>query len=278
MPRQFGSRGDRLAFSTGIVALAGLAIALLIAFQASVSALIPLYTLGVFLAFTLSQSGMVARWWRRREPGWRRSLAVNGVGAAVTGVIVLVVAVSKFLQGAWLVILLIPLLVGLLLAIRRHYRVTDRQLVVPPGEVPATQRRPIVIVPVARLDRPAANALAFARSIDPAAVAVHVTNQAAAADELRRRWPTDGLGLELVIVESPYRAVIGPLVRYLDALQRQDPSRPLLVVLSEVVPRHWWDNLLHNQTALRLKLRLFFRPNTIVADVPFHLAAEAASP
>jgi len=271
MPHQFGFRGDRLAFSTGIIALAGLAIVLLLAFKASVSALIPLYTLGVFVAFTLSQSGMVRRWWHRREPGWRRGLAINGLGAVTTGVIVLVVAASKFTSGAWLVMILVPLLVGLMWAIRVHYR--RMELAVAPrstARVGVAARPPLVIVPIARLDQPTLDAVAFARSIAPDALAVHITNDAEAAAELRRRWLALGGGAELVIVESPYRALIKPLIRYLDALQGQDPDRRLLVVLSEVVPRHWWDNLLHNQTALRLKLRLFFRPNTIVADVPYH--------
>ena len=271
MPRQFAFRGDRLAFTTGIVALAGVAILLLIAFKASVTALIPLYTLGVFVAFTLSQSGMVRRWWHRRESGWRRGLIINGVGAATTGTIVVIVAVSKFSGGAWLVMIMVPLLVGLMWAIHVHYR--RLEVAVAPrstARVSVPARSPLVIVPIARLDQPSLDAIAFARSIASDALAVHITNDAAQAAELRQRWSELGGGAELVIVESPYRALIKPLLRYLDALQLQDPDRRLLVVLSEVVPRHWWDNLLHNQTALRLKLRLFFRPNTIVADVPYH--------
>jgi amino acid transporter len=271
MPRQFGFRGDRLAFTTGIVALALVAILLLVAFGASVTALIPLYTLGVFVAFTLSQTGMVRRWWIRREPGWRRGLAINGLGAITTGVIVLIVASSKFLSGAWLVMIMIPMLVALMWAIHVHYRRLE-QAIAPRSVLAVTRpaRSPLVIVPIARLDQPSIDALTFARSIAPDPLAVHITNDADAAAELRDRWSQLGGGAELVIVESPYRALIGPLLRYLDALQRQDPDRRLLIVLSEVVPRHWWDNFLHNQTALRLKLALFFRKNTIVADVPYH--------
>jgi amino acid transporter len=271
MPRQFGFRGDRLAFTTGIVALAGVAIFLLYIFEASVTALIPLYTLGVFVAFTLSQGGMVRRWWHRREAGWRRGLLINGLGALTTGAIVLIVAVSKFTGGAWLVMIMVPLLVALMWAIHVHYR--RLEVAVAPrstARVSVPARSPLVIVPVARLDQPSLDAIAFARSIAADALAVHITNDAEAAAELRQHWSELGGGSELVIVESPYRALIKPLLRYLDALQRQDPDRRLLVVLSEVVPKHWWDNFLHNQTALRLKLRLFFRPNTIVADVPYH--------
>ena len=272
MPRQFAFRGERLAFTTGILALAGFAVVLLVAFGASVTALIPLYTLGVFLAFTLSQSGMVVRWWRRREAGWRRGIAINAVGALTTAVVALIVVSSKFTAGAWMVIIAIPLLVILMLAIRRHYRAVDaavRLTRIPPGGRKAP--KPMVIVPIARLDEPARQAIAFATSISPDATAVHVTNDADGAEDFRREWPEWSGGAELVVIESPYRALIGPLLAYLDVLQRHDPSRPVLVVLSEFVPRHWWENLLHNQTALRLKLRLFTRRNTIVADVPYHL-------
>ena len=271
LPRQFAFRGERLAFTTGIVALSGMAIGLLFFFDASVTGLIPLYTLGVFIAFTLSQGGMLVRWWRRREAGWRAGLAINGLGALTTAVVALVVGSSNFFQGSWLVIVLVPLLMILLISINRHYRELDGALAldhIPDREEVAP--RPIVIVPVARLDRVARQAIAFANSISTDAVAVHITNDPAEADEIRERWPAWAGSTELVVVESPYRALIGPLLAYMDALQRQAPDRPILVVLSEVVPKHWWENFLHNQTALRLKLRLFARRNTIVADVPYH--------
>jgi amino acid transporter len=271
LPRQFAFRGERLAFTTGIVALSLMAIGLLYFFEASVSGLIPLYTLGVFIAFTLSQGGMLVRWWRRREAGWRSGLAINGLGTLTTAVVALVVGSSNFFQGSWLVIVLVPLLMGLLMSINGHYR--DMQAALALERIPDAGEvapRPIVIVPIARLDRPARQAIAFANSISKDAVAVHVTNDPETADALRERWPEWAGTTELVVVESPYRALIGPLLAYMDALQRQAPDRPILVVLAEFVPRHWWENLLHNQTALRLKLRLFARRNTIVADVPYH--------
>ena len=273
MPRQFGFRGERLAFTTGIVALSLLAAVLLVVFGASVTALIPLYTLGVFLAFTLSQTGMVVRWRRLREAGWRRGMIINGLGAVTTGVIAVIVIESKFLSGAWMVVIAIPALVLLMLGIRRHYRVLDRALAV--DHLPGAAERPLrptVVVPIARLDEPARQALAFARSISDAPLAVHVSNGTPASAELRHQWDGWGAPTELVVIESPYRALVGPLLVYLDALQHQDPQRPLLVVLSEYVPGHWWEVLLHNQTALRLKLRLFVRRNTMVADVPYHVA------
>ena len=272
MPRQFAFRGERLAFTTGIIALSGLAALLLFVFKASVTALIPLYTVGVFVAFTLSQSGMVMRWWRRREPGWRPGILINGLGATTTGVIALIVVSTKFISGAWLVIVMAPILIAIMLGIRRHYRTLDGQVGldrIPEGHEVAVE--PIVIVPIARLDRPSLAAIAFANSISRNATAVHITNDPATAESLRERWPSWAGTTELVVVESPYRALIGPLLRYMNALQAQDPGRPIVVVLSDIVPRHWWENLLHNQTSLRLKLRLFGRKNTIVADVPFHL-------
>ena len=248
-----------------------MAVGLLIGFQASVSGLIPLYTLGVFIAFTLSQGGMLVRWWPRREQGWRSGLAINGLGTLTTAVVALVVGTSNFFQGSWLVIVLVPLLMALLTGINRHYQKIDRALAL--DHIPEKEEiapRPIVIVPIARLDRPARQAIAFANSISSEAVAVHVTNDPKTADALRERWPEWAGSTELVVVESPYRALIGPLLAYMDALQRQAPDRPILVVLAEFVPEHWWEMLLHNQTALRLKLRLFSRRNTIVADVPYH--------
>jgi amino acid transporter len=271
LPRQFAFRGERLAFTTGIVALSAMAIALIIGFQASVSALIPLYTLGVFIAFTLSQCGMLVRWWQRREPGWWYGLFINGLGAATTAVVTMVVGTSNFLQGAWLVIVLVPLLMLLLIAIRNHYLRLEQALHL--DRIPEAKEvaaKPIVIVPIARLDKPSLQAIAFANSISPEAVAVHITNDPDAAATIRERWPSWASSTELVVVESPYRALVGPLLAYMDALQKQAPDRPIVVVLSEVVPRHWWETLLHNQTALRLKLRLFRRRNTIVADVPYH--------
>ena len=271
MPRQFAFRGERLAFTTGIVALSLLAAMLIVVFGASVTALIPLYTLGVFIAFTLSQSGMVVRWLGRRESGWRRGVAINGLGAVTTGIIALIVVESKFLSGAWMVVIAIPLFVLLLRAIRSHYRDHDAMLalerVPESGEIAA---RPIVIVPISRLDRPALQAIAFANSLDPGAVAVHVTSDPETVRVLRERWPDWARSTELVVVESPYRALVGPLLAYMDALQRQAPERPIVVVLAEFITRHWWERPLHNQTALRLRLRLMRRRNTIVANVPYH--------
>ena len=270
MPRHFADVGSRLAFNTGIVVLSFLAVLILSAFGGSVNALVPLYTIGVFLAFTLSQSGLVRRWWRLRNPGWRLSMAINSFGAVVTGTVLVVVAVTKFALGAWMVMVLIPVIVGVLYAINRHYQTTQDALMISGTDqrVPV-YAAPVVIVPIARLDRAAVQALAFARSVSPMVKAVHISTSRASADEFRARWNNLGTDIALDVLESPFRSLVQPLLRYIDAIDKSD-NRPITVVLSEFVPRHWWEWLLHSQTAFRLKAALLFRPNTIVIDVPYH--------
>ena len=273
LPRQFAQRGERLAFSTGIVALAIVAAFLVFLYDGSVTGLIPLYTIGVFVAFSLSQAGMVRRWVRTRSRGWLASAAINALGAAVTTIVALVVAVTKFAPGAWLVIAVLPLIVAGLYATRRHYRDLEDRLLVPPDSgARLVVTRPRVIVPVSRLDRPALHALSIARGLGGDLAAVHISYDEDGAAAFRRRWAaTVGTGIHLDIVISPYRALLTPLLKYIDAIDEGDPRRPVVVVLAEFVPRHWWEGLLHNQTALLLKLRLFVRPNTVVMDVPFQV-------
>ncbi|MCL4466806.1 MAG: APC family permease, partial [Chloroflexi bacterium] len=277
LPGQFQFRGDRLAFSVGIVALAIVAALLIVAFQGSVTNLIPLYTVGVFVAFTLSQMGMVRHWWRGRqvERGWQWRASLNGMGAIATGVVAMVVGAAKFSLGAWMILVLIPVLIAMMWGIRRHYcEFEDLLTLERPDAALPPPKLPHVVVPVGRLDRAVLQALAFARSMSPDVKAVHVSNDHEEAEQMKRRWERWGGEVPLVIVESPYRALIPPLLSYVDALNRQDPGRPITVVLSEIVPRHFWEYVLHNQTALRLKIPLFFRPTTIVVDVPYHLDPE----
>ena len=273
LPRQFQFRGDRLAFSVGIMVLAILSAVLIVAFGGSVTNLIPLYTVGVFVAFTLSQSGMVVHWWRSRvmTRGWRWRAGLNGAGALATGIVAVIVGVAKFALGAWMVLLLIPLLIGVMWAIALHYRDVEGALALNWTGQALPVRAPRVIVPLSRLDRAAFEALAYARSISSDVTAVHVTDDRADLDEMRRRWEAWSGPVQLVILESPYRALMAPLMAYIEATETMDPSRPTTVVLPEFVPRHLWEYPLHNQTALRLKIRLFFRPNTVVIDVPYHL-------
>jgi len=271
MPRHFAHRGERLAFSTGIIALAVLAALVLAAFGGSVTNLIPLYTIGVFLAFTLSQTGLVRRWWRLRPRGWRITIVMNAVGAIVTGVVLVVVALTKFQYGAWMVFIVLPAIVVLLHSIHRHYQYVGDALVLStldedlPVLVP-----PIVVVPIARVDRAARQALAFARSISPHVRAVHIATTAESASEFEGRFKRWVPSIPLDVIESPYRSLVPPLLRYIDALDRQD-DRPITVVVSGFVARNPWEWLLHSQTAFRLRASLLFRPNTVVIDVPYHV-------
>jgi amino acid transporter len=274
LPRLFQFRGDRLAFTTGIVALALLSIVLLVVFNGSLDALIPLYAVGVFTSFTLSQAGMVVHWRKSREPGWRRSAVINGVGAVATAVVTFVIAVTKFAEGAWLVILLIPLLIGLFWSIHRHYARLEHAR---RAETPLLPEEVVVrtVVPIADAGVQARQALAFARAIAPDdqhVVAVHVTDDIGSAERLRREWEEWEPGIELIIVESPFRSLAGPLLAYIDALKETHPSDTITVVLPEFVPSHWWEHLLHNQTALRLKAALLFHPGIVVTNVPYHMA------
>ena len=275
LPRVFQFRGDRLAFTGGIVLLALISALLIAAFRGSVTALIPLYTVGVFLAFTLSQAGMVRHWLRSRdeEDGWRWRATVNGIGAITTGVVAVEVAASKFALGAWMVLLLIPLLIWLMSVIQGHYARLSGAM---RAQTPTSFHDLVIraIVPVADLDVRARQALAFARAIapDPGQVmAVHVTDDIGNTAALREAWSGAAHGVELIVIESPYRSLSGPLLAYIEAQQELHPKDTITVVLPELVPGRWWEHLLHNQTALRLKAALLFRPGVVVANVPSHL-------
>lgn len=270
MPRQYTYRGDRLAYSTGILTLGILSSAAVIAFKGETEKLIPLYAFGVFLSFTLSQSGMVMRWRRLREEGWQRGMIINGFGAFCTFVVLIVVAVTKFTHGAWIVIVLIPILVLMFRAIHSHYEraSTELQSQTPlnPDEIKHT-----VVVPIAALNRVAKQTLAYARSISDNVTAIHITDDEEEIETMRKQWNELGTDIPLVIIESPYRSLIGPLLSYIDEIDKQRPDDVVTVVLPEFVARHWWEQILHNQSALRIKAALLFRPGTVVTSVPYHL-------
>jgi amino acid transporter len=278
LPKHLAFRGHRLAFSNGILALAGAAIALLILFRGSVDALIPLYAVGVFTAFTLSQSGMVRHWLKTREPGWRKSMLINGLGAVATGIVTVVIAFTKFEHGAWLVIVLIPLIIVNCLVIHAHYQRAERSL---ETDLPLIPDRVHLraIVPIAALNAPGQAALAFARAISPNVTALHVTDDLAQAEQLRQRWSqayADADNLRLQIIESPYRSLTGPLLQYIDLTREAHPTDTITVVLPEFVPNHWWEQPLHNQTTLVLKAALLFRRGVVTVNVPYHMAPSVA--
>ena len=270
MPRQFASQGDRLVFSNGIVILTLLAMLLLVVFHGETHALIPLYAVGVFISFTLSQSGMVVHWLRVREPGWRWRVWVNGVGALVTGVVMVTIAATKFMQGAWIIVLVIPALLLGLLVVNRHYRHVAHELSLEGFEPPAIARHSVLVL-VGDLHRGVVTALAYAQSLSPAAKAIYIEIDLERTRRLEERWGKWGQGVPLVVLTSPYRSLLRPLLGYVDHLQAHAERHVITIVLPEFIPRRWWQNLFHNQTALLIKGALLFRKDVIVTDVPYHL-------
>jgi hypothetical protein len=276
-PSQFTSLGDRLAFSNGIIVLGVLAAVLYAVFGGSTDALIPLYTIGVFLSFTLSQLGMVVRWRRlshkggEQAKGWKIRMAMNLAGAIATSVVLVIAVSTKFLAGAWVVVLLIPVIVITALAINRHYRTAKERVQtetpITPGDV-----RPVAVVPIADLNDVQLQTLALARRLADEVVAVFISDDPEKIKDIKRKWEVWGNHVPLEIIESPYRSIVRPLLNYLDAVDAQNEGRTLMVVLPEMVYGRWWHQFLHNQTALRLKAALLFRPGTVVVNVPYHLA------
>jgi amino acid transporter len=272
LPRQFANRGDRLVLSNGILVLMFAAGILLVAFGGEVSALIPLFAVGLFMSFTLSQAGMVVHHWRGHQPGWTRRLALNAVGAVATAVVTVVVVVSKFTEGAWIPTLVIPLLVLLFWSIHRHYRRVDAALACPPGTpLPEIVHTVVILVP-ARVHAGVLEALAYAKSLRPHYLhAVHVAFDADAGVQMVDTWNEYGFDVELDVVSSPYRALTRPILEYIDALDEQWQHDIVTVIVPEFVVHHWWDALLHNQSAFLLKARLLLRKGTVVTSIPTHI-------
>jgi amino acid transporter len=282
LPHQLSNLGDRLVFHNGIIALALLASVLIVIFGGQTHRLIPLYAVGVFLAFTLSQAGMVRHWHKHGGQGWQLKAAVNGLGAVSTCAVLAIIVVSKFTHGAWMVILLIPILIWLFHTVKRHYANVAKQLSLA-GLKPekwtglASRKRNKVVVPVSGIHRGTLAALRFARSLskDVTAVVVDVEPQFTAS--VREKWPVWGRDVPLVVLDSAYRSTIGPLLAYLDEVDQRDAERGLaVVVLPEFVTARWWHHLLHNQTAQLVKRALVYQrghtaKDRVIIDVPYHL-------
>ncbi len=274
LPRQFAFRGDRLAFSYGIVILAAVAAGLLVFFGGDTHALIPLYSVGVFVCFTLSQIGMVRHWQRHREPGWWFRASINGIGAVLTAVVLAVVTTVKFADGAYLVVILIPLIVATMLFIHRQYDASRRELQVRTDVVfESPHREERAVVPIPGINRAVVQAVNVARSVAGDVRAVFITETPEDGATLRERWERQFPGVPLVVVESPYRALTGPLEAYLDVLDSAwPPDKPApvtFVVLPEYVARRWWERILYNQSVKRLRSALLGRPHTVVVNVPY---------
>jgi amino acid transporter len=271
LPRQFMNQGDRLAFSNGILGLSSLAGVLLIVFGGDTHALIPLYMIGVFVSFTLSQSGMVVHWKTLRGSGWKTSALINGAGALVTGIVLVVVAMTKAHEGAWIIMLVIPIQVVLFRVTRAHYSEVAAQLTLTDWE-PDERHDNRVIVPISGVQRAVVGALDYARTLSPDVRALYIDVDPASTREIQRQWDKWGRGVPLVVLPSPFRSLMEPLLEYIEQLDRDHPNDYVTVVLPEFVPARWWHHLFHNQRALLIKAALLFKPHTIVTSVPFHLA------
>jgi amino acid transporter len=270
MPKQLAARGDRLAFSNGIVTLAAIALLLVVFFRGNTNALIPLYAIGVFVCFTLSQAGMVVHWFRDRGTGWHYRAALNGLGALATGIVALIQVVTKFTSGGWIVVLIIPLIIALLSKIHRHYEEFARDIRFE-GQSPINPLHHTVVVPVNGITKATSGALVYATTISDEVVAVFVEVDKTKTADIEAKWEEWDIGVPLVVLPSPYRSVLKPLVEYVENLRMVSQGELVTVVVPEIVPRRWWEHLLHNKTALYVRTAFLFRPNVVVTAVPFLL-------
>jgi amino acid transporter len=271
MPHQFSFRGDRLAFSTGIVALGAIASLLVVVFEGNVDSLIHLYAVGVFLAFTMSDSGMVVHWLRTRGPNWKTSIVINGMDAVSTSSILVIVAITKFALGAWVVVILIPMIVTVFLFIHRHYEHVAEQLRVVPGELPPNKINQLVLVPLEDVNYASLRAIAFARTISKDVVALHISADPKKTDKLKLKMAKYAPDIKMIVVDSPFRAFVRPMLGYIDALHSQQPQAFVTIVLPEFITAHWWEGFLHNRTANRLRKAFELHPNVAVVLVPYLL-------
>ena len=271
LPRQFMNQGDRLAFSNGILVLSTFAAILIVAFRGDTQSLLPLYMIGVFVSFTLSQAGMVIHWRKTREAGWKTSAFINGFGALVTGIVLIIVAVTKTLEGAWIVLLLIPLIVMLFKATHRHYQHVASELTLK-GYQPQARLHNTVLIPIGGLQRAVVEALRYAETLSDDVRAIYVDVNSAQTEQLRRDWAAWGGRVQLVVLPSPFRSLMEPLLEYIEQAADEKANDYVTVILPEFVPARWWQHLLHNQTSLLIKGALLFRPNIVVTSVPFHLS------
>ena len=272
LPRQFAQRGDRLVFSNGVIFLGVVAAILVVLFDAREQALLPLYAVGVFISFTISQIGMVRRWLRVRTPGWRSSAFINGFGATITGAVLIIIAVSKFFDGAWAVLLVLPIMVVLLTSINKHYVGVAEQLSLTEAPRPVALKRHTVLVLVSGVHRGVIPALQYGQSLTADNIqALYINLDEESTNRMREKWQQWGCGIELVTLPSPYRALIRPIREYIDQLERRYSDDVVTVILPEFIPNRWWQNFLHNQTAIAIKTMLLFTKNVVVVSVPYHL-------
>jgi amino acid transporter len=273
MPSQFAARGDRLAFSNGIIVLALVAILLVWLFKGNTNALIPLYAIGVFVCFSLSQAGMVRHWFDSKAEGWRWRAVLNGVGAVATALVAIIQVTTKFTEGGWIVVLLIPLLILLLQSIHTHYRRFAIEVAFR-GRSPLLPHAHTVVVPVSSVNKAAAAALVYATTLSRNVRAVHIEVDPKQTPKVEREWDRWDIGFELEVLRSPFRSIVRPLVDFVTKVQEETPGALVTVVTPELVPRRWWEHLLHNKTALLIRTAFLFRPNVVVVAVPYLVGHE----
>jgi hypothetical protein len=272
MPHQMELMGDRLVFSNGIIILGVFSCLLIVIFGGDTHALIPLYAVGVFLSFTLSQTGMVRRWLGTRGPHWRKKIFINGIGAVATAIATAIIASTKFMHGAWIVIMLIPILIMMFRGIHSHYKAVSDQIALDRrGSRPPMPRRNIVIIPISGVNRAIIRAVDYARSRPGEIRAVLVDVDPENTARLEIQWAQWGCGVNLVVLSSPYRSILGSFLDYVEELLEKEPDTWVTVVIPEILPARWWQGILHNQRALLLKASLLFKDRVILTDVPFHL-------
>jgi amino acid transporter len=268
MPRQLAARGDRLAFSNGIVTLAAVALLLVWLFHGDTNALVPLYAIGVFVCFTLSQAGMVVHWRTTREPGWKWKAWLNGIGAVATAVVSIIQIVTKFTTGGWIIAVIIPLIILLLRKIHRHYTEFMEEIRFT-GQSPITPLHHTVIVPVNGITKATSGALVYATTISDEVIAVYIEVDKRDTARMEVEWEAWDIGVPLEIVPSPYRSILRPLVEFVDNLRMVTPGELVTIVVPEIVPKRWWEHLLHNKTALYIRTAFLFKPNVVVTAIPF---------
>ncbi|TVY09235.1 APC family permease [Paenibacillus cremeus] len=273
LPRALTNRGDRLGYSNGIIVLAGLAIVLIVAFRAHTNALIPLYAIGVFLSFTVAQLGLLRRWKRVRGPKWGIKFVINLVGFIITALVAVIFAVTKFIDGAWLVLIVLPIIVFLSMMIKRHYNQVAQQLKIDPAETRPGAHRVITIVLVSGVHRVVSNTLSFAKSLGTELVAVHVGFDHEDIEKMEQKWEEWGNPCRLVVLRSSYRSILEPISRFIQALEKWEGEEPghIHIVVPQFIPKKWWQNILHNQSALLLRAWFFWNKDVVITTVPYHL-------
>jgi hypothetical protein len=271
MPHQFKFRGDRLAFTTGILFLGIVAAVLVVVFEGNVNRLINLYAIGVFLAFSSSDTGMVVHWWKTRGPGWKRSIVINGVDAVFTLSIMVIAIMTKFTSGGWLIVILIPLIVSLLQMVHRHYARVGKELSILPDQLPPAKIEQLVLVLIDDVNYASLRAFSFARTINAEKVVVHIATDLERTQKLKDKMQKYAPDLKLVIIESPTRSFVQPLTGYVDAVQGQSPGVFITIVLPEFITAHFGERFLHNRTAERLRSIFEKHPNVTLVMVPYLL-------